>query len=377
MKTKSLLFILAAFVASLFTLQANAKIWRVNKISDYVLNDPTHFGGNMGGTFTRPVFAELSDAEASNLVSDGDTIHLEACPPGSGGAYALTHITKRLIIIGAGYFLDENPNTSNNSLASRINYITFQAGSAGSQLIGIWVYSSDGYSGGFITINENNILVKRCKIDDHVFFYNGLSDFVFDGNYFDNIVQPAVSCISISASSAPVNLILKNNIFKKPIILTNGTLIGTIEQCNNNVFDCPPISGKPSLQFNANECRNNIIKSPGILVDVNGSNTNFTNNTSAAGSQLLGTDVSNVNAADINSLFVASGTSDGKYMLNPSSPDNIPGYDGTERGAFGGVAITDRYTLSGLANIPVIYSITTSGTTSTDLPVTIKARTIK
>ncbi|MEP6844563.1 MAG: hypothetical protein ABI861_01100, partial [Panacibacter sp.] len=51
---------------------------------------------------------------------------------------------------------------------------------------------------------------------------------------------------------------------------------------------------------------------------------------------------------------------------------------GTERGVFGGAATINRYTLSGLAAIPVIYQVSTSGVaTPTGLPVTIKARTIK
>jgi hypothetical protein len=97
-------------------------------------------------------------------------------------------------------------------------------------------------------------------------------------------------------------------------------------------------------------------------------------NTGSSAAQ-FGTLNNNVVIADMTTLFVAAGTSDGKYQLKPASD---LGADGTERGAFGGASAVSRYTLSGLAPIPVIYDIATSGVADgTGLPVTIKARIIK
>ncbi len=84
----------------------------------------------------------------------------------------------------------------------------------------------------------------------------------------------------------------------------------------------------------------------------------------------------NIVVAAINTLFVTSSSPDGSYQLKLALCSQ-QGSDGTDRGAFGGVAVSDRYTLSGLAAIPVIYSISTPGATATNLPVTIQARTIK
>ena len=78
-------------------------------------------------------------------------------------------------------------------------------------------------------------------------------------------------------------------------------------------------------------------------------------------------------------LFVQTGTDDGKYQLKANSAGSNNGSDGTDRGAFGGAVASNRYTLSGLAAIPVVYNLTTSGvaTSASGLSVTISARTIK
>ena len=52
------------------------------------------------------------------------------------------------------------------------------------------------------------------------------------------------------------------------------------------------------------------------------------------------------------------------YQILSGSVASNSGSDGTDRGAFGGAPVADRYTLSGLAAIPVIYSVSTSGATA-------------
>jgi hypothetical protein len=150
---------------------------------------------------------------------------------------------------------------------------------------------------------------------------------------------------------------------------------GSILQCNNNVFDGPANNMK--LQFTTSEFKNNILKSLNATTNINnGTNLNVSYNIGTSSSQ-FGTANKNIVVANINSLFVSSTSPDGMYKIASGSAANNSGSDGTDRGAFGGAAVTDRYTLSGLAAIPVIYSISTPGATATNLPVTIQARTIK
>ena len=100
------LLLLPTLFMVLITHQAQAKVWRVNSNSNY--NGTSLWGDNFGGTSANPVFKQLSDANSSNLVSAtaGDTIHLE----GSSVDYISTTLTKKLVIIGPGYLLNENTN---------------------------------------------------------------------------------------------------------------------------------------------------------------------------------------------------------------------------------------------------------------------------
>lgn len=128
--------------------------------------------------------------------------------------------------------------------------------------------------------------------------------------------------------------------------------------------------------MNVGSFQNNILKNPSAIVNINnGTNLNVSFNTAASPNQ-FGTTNNNV-VADMTTLFVdpALNSTDGDYQLRPGS---APGSDGADRGAFGGVIVQNRYQLSGLAAIPVIYEIQTNGVaTPTGLPVTIKARTIQ
>lgn len=80
----------------------------------------------------------------------------------------------------------------------------------------------------------------------------------------------------------------------------------------------------------------------------------------------------------MSTLFFTSGSADGAYKLKQNSAGSGNGSDGTDLGVFGGQP-PNRYTLSGLAAIPVVYKLTTSGvaTQQNGLSVTISARTIK
>ena len=366
MKHTTLRLLLVTIAAACITQQANAKIWRVNN------NATGTYGDNMGGTVTFPVFKQLAEVNSSNLVMQGDTIHLE----GSAMVYDNATLTKRLIIIGPGYFLNENPNVSTNVLSSTSSYITFNNGSQGSQLIGVYVQNSFG-----ITINVSNILIKRCRIDYSIGFTYDLSDIRILQNYFANVAQNASSAVVGNNFGFPTDVVFNNNICRKTLILRNNSTIYTLLECKNNVFESPAITNNPSIELNAGSFQNNILVTPNAIVNINnGTNQNVSFNISASASNQFGTANNNIVVTNMTTLFVdpATNTTDGDYQLRPGSPGNNTGSDGTDRGAFGGLAPTNRYTLSGLPPIPVIYEITTLGVAGpAGLPVTIKVRTVK
>jgi hypothetical protein len=361
MKKEKLLIALAA-VAALFVENVDAKTWRVNNKSNY--NGTSLFGDNLGGTASYPVFKEVNNAVTWGATVNGDTTHLE----GSTTIYAQAVITKRLVIIGPGYFLTENPKTSNNVLDAKIAQVLFNAGSSGSQLIGVNNVSA-GNTGDRIYMNVNDILVKRCRIENDIEIASSINGAMIIQNFFPNVQEAnAIRTTGNSFYVYPSDVVFNNNIVQKTLIWA-----GPILQCNNNVFDGP--ANLLNLQFSTSEFKNNILKPVNATVSINGgSNLNVTYNTGTAANQ-FGTANNNVVVADMTTLFVTAGTSDSKYQLKAGS---APGSDGSDRGAFGGAVASSSYTLSGLAAIPVIYTITTSGVAgASGLPVTIQARTIK
>jgi len=375
MKKKQLLFIALAVVAICFTQQVDAKIWRVNNQSNY--DGSTLWGDNFGGTAGYPVFKQVDQAVAFGIVNDGDTIHVE----GSTITYAATTITKNLVVIGAGYLLTDNPKTSNNVLETKIARISFNAGSENSQVIGMdVVYAGSGLDRE-VYVNVNGITVKRCRIEGGIEFGYPLADVYILENFFPNIVNSnAIVPNSSGLFVPPTDIIFNNNICQKTLTwgtpIANPTTMWPILQCNNNVFDGPDNLATPNLAFSTSEFKNNILMPTNAKVNIAASAGVIAYNIGTLSTQ-FGTTDNNLVVPAITTLFVTSTSTDGAYQIAAASQANDTGSDGTDRGAFGGTAAISRYTLSGLAAIPVIYQITTPGATSTSLPVTISARTIK
>ncbi|MEO5893289.1 MAG: hypothetical protein ABIQ31_23765 [Ferruginibacter sp.] len=375
MKKKHLL--LSFSVVLLFSFyQASAKIWRVNNKSNY--NASTLFGDNYGGTAAYPVFAQINQAVTFGIVNNNDTIHVE----GSTLTYTFGTITKKLVIIGTGYFLTDNPATSNTTLTSKLEYISFNNGSQGSQLIGLDIVNNGNTADGFVYVSANDITVKRCRIERGVEFATLLTDVFIVQNFFSNTL--ITNCLFTNGNTAfvpPTGIIFNNNICQKTLNwgnpIANPTTFWPISQCNNNVFDGPDNLATPNLAFTTGEFRNNILMPTNAVVNISAMAGVIVNNIGTLSTQ-FGTANNNLVVPAITTVFINSVSNDGKYQILAGSQANNNGFDGTDRGAFGGTAVTNRYTLSGLAPVPVIYEINSAGvSSSTGLPVTIKARIIK
>ena len=342
--------------------EATAKIWRVN---------------NNGLSAD---FAQILDANNDPNVLAGDTLHIE----GSNTDYNSVTLTKSLNIIGPGYFLNQNPKASANGLEARIPYITLDNGSAGTKLIGLCVTGSWG-----IEVNVSNIVIKRCKINAQIDFTYGISNITIIQNYFYRTgSNNNSSVITYISWGFPTGVIFNNNIVQGSLRINSNPAF-TFSECNNNIFDVAAIVNTPSLEFYTASFKNNILPTSTATVKINGisdfnvsSSPVVTHNVSSSSTVHFGTSNNNIVVSNMASnLFVlaSSNTEDGKYQLQASSPASSNGSDGTDRGAFGGSAVSNRYMLSGLSPIPVIYEVSTSGVASPSngLSITIKARTIK
>lgn len=367
---------LVMILLACFNQNAVAKTWRVNNQSNY--NGTSLYGDNFGGNAACPVFAQINQAVTFGIVNNGDTLHVE----GSNTVYTFGTITKRLVIIGTGYFLTDNPATSNTTLATKIEYITFNNNSQGSQLIGFDVVNNGNNADGYVYVSTNDITVKRCRIERAVRFETLLTDVFIVQNFFANTI--VTNCLATNGNNAfvpPTGIVFNNNICQKTLTwgspLANPTTFWPLAQCKNNVFDGPDNLATPNLAFSTGEFTNNILMPVNAVVNIQSSAGAVSYNIGTLSTQ-FGTANQNLVVPAITSLFITGTSRDAAYQIADGTAADNSGADGSDRGAYGGSSVVNRYTLSGLAPIPVIYGITTSGVAdATGLPVTIMARTIK
>ncbi|MFZ4772098.1 MAG: hypothetical protein ACOYLO_18085 [Ferruginibacter sp.] len=145
MKTPLLLsFALLAFFC-FSTSTSFAKIWRVNNRTN--------------------IAADFTTAQAAHDgATAGDTIYFEPSPDNYGDIV----LSKQLVIIGTGYFLDANPETQwKNNWPSTLNQISLNAGSEYSQLMGVTINGQCIVSATNITIKET-ILKMRFNLQPHI-----------------------------------------------------------------------------------------------------------------------------------------------------------------------------------------------------------------
>lgn len=341
------IFLLTTAVSLIFATSVQAKIWRVNNN----LNVSTDFTNTQA-------------AMASASVVSGDTIHIEA----SSNGYQNFGVTKKLTIIGVGYFLTENsplianPKTQANTNGSYASYIEFLPGSKGSTI--------SGMSGNIFYLEDSLITIQRCNLNTGVFVNtNGYN------TYADTIRQNFMSQIGSNNNdnSKAENLIIYNNIFTGYFTIyfqpnninnNNGYFINNICTNNSSVFTC--------INFTF---QNDIFSNPNFQTYLS-SNVYYN---CISDNSTLGTANGNQQNVNLDNVFVgwnsaAGYSTDGRFALKPGSPALGAGVlngGSVNCGNFGGPA---PYVLSGMPSVPSIYSFTApstiaSGTTTLNISV--------
>lgn len=332
-------------IISLISSIGFAKIWRVNN--------------NAGIT------ADFTTLQAAHDgASAGDTVYLESSPTSYGGL----NCTKKLAIIGTGFFLDQNPDLQAFSLPSQAGAITLNTGSAGSSVEGL------SLNGSALNIYSNDVVVRRNNlggtgngIPDYyvgaVNIYNGASNVLITQNFFIQVGNNSTStgilisnnllaangyggdatgeaCVSLTSNSVAI---IKNNVIRRGILRCYNSNL-----TNNIIF-------KGSLDGTGNLSSNNI-----------GNATQF------------GSANSNQQNVDMTTVFVMAGSTDGYFKLKTGSPAIGAGYGSTaqnpvDAGIYGG---STPYMLSGIPAIPSIYFFSNKpvGSNSDPIDVQIKVR---
>ncbi|MCH7574690.1 MAG: hypothetical protein IIA59_06130 [Candidatus Marinimicrobia bacterium] len=329
------LFTLAALL--LAAAPASAKIWRVDN--------------NAGNEADYTTLQMAHDSSAA-----GDTLYIA----GSGTSYGSLTMTKQLIIFGPGYFLGENLLAQATFTSAFTGGITINAGSEGSLLEGIQVIN-------VITINANNITVKRCLVKTTagvalIRIGSGVSNIVITQCYVQN--SSGACCLNrgIELLGNNSNVIITNS-YMQGNGVGHYSILGTttsVLQLRQNVL------GGNILLYNS-DIRNN------ILEDGTFSGTGNTILNNIGNSTQFGTSNGNQENVDMATVFDSTGTTDGQWQLITGSPAIGAADDGGDIGMYGGA---EPYVLSGVPHLPSIsfLKVPTTGSKALGLPVQIKVK---
>ena len=317
---------------------------------------------------------------AVDSVADGTLILLQ---PGSG-TYGNVTIKKRVSIIGAGYFLNHNPDPTSQATPAEavVSSLVFDTASNGSYVTGLSMTGLNGNGARFTFLNTSNVTVSRCLVTP------GGSNTLFYG-YKSNLITVKQCYVRVPGG------------YGHGIILS--TREATDFQFLNNVFVNDDLAygfQLPSEYFTNYSAsvlfKNNVmynLYNPGFYPSA----CSFTNNivflfnsSSTINAVAASNNVSNVNFSapgpNINNavhadVFVLNSdpaitSADGRFKLKTGSVAIGYGQGGIDCGIFGGQA-NQRYELSGIAEfVPNIFylNVPTVGTTTGGLPVHVKIR---
>lgn len=297
---------------------SSAKIWRIN---------------NTG------VPADFTNAQAANdagSVANGDTLHFEP----SGSSYGNLALTKRLIIIGNGYFLGSivagsNPDQQANTASSSIGDIYIYAGGSNSVIMGMTFNTA--YIG--YTTAVNNLLFRRNRVISQLYFYNGGSTNV-------QVMQCYIDG-AVVQTSAHSNVLLANNIIGQGVnfdVNDDGTF-------QNNVMHT---GGAYSSAFTNFTLRSNILISGSVSLTTCLVENNLANNTQFGNTN---GNVQNVNMASVFQGYPTQGatSNDGRWVLQNPGPAIATGYASVDCGAYGNPP--SAYVKSGMPDVPSIYKL--------------------
>ena len=271
-----------------------------------------------------------------------------------------------MVIIGTGYFLNENDSAQANEYPSKINTVIFSDAAEGSILKGFELYYSAPYS---VQISANNITFSRNRIRNH--YYNSspqgisiiadsLIGIVIENNYIEVRCNSPYTSYAIYSNSKGLNLSINNNYLSayrnnydlgKAIYLSGQS--GTYSFANN--------------VLNGNLSSHNGAYLNNILLDGSASGTNNFYYFNLCNSTQFGNDYGNQQNVNMSTVFVdhTSGVDNG-LILAPGSPAIGTGFEGVDCGIFGG---GNPYVLSGIPTIPSIFEITHTGIGSVATPI--------
>jgi len=358
--------LLATIILLAMATNASASFLRVN-------NNP---GINVDNKI---VFSNVTAAIAA--ASAGDIIYLEP----SLTSYGTVTFTKKLTLLGPGYFLNQNFPTATQTTSATIdgfiavNTVTINCD--GSVISGLVISGANNNSGTSSYLGANNltfsnnilygieILISNLS-SDNTAFYNNI---ILSGNYFE-------PNSNVSLYKAGVNgLVVTNNFFSYNSSYGDDLVSGgsTVTFSNNTYVNLSLLILLDNAGNTSYTIKNNIFTDPQffIITDIHSGNSSISldNNIFYLANITVGKRFSSSNPPSsvtqnnnqfnaTSSIFVSptGQSTDGQWQVlqNSSSVAYKAGTDGTDCGMFGGAL---PYTLSGLPAIPSIATINITG----------------
>ena len=278
-------------------------------------------------------FSSIITAHSS--AASGDTIYVT----GSVNNYGSVTLTKKLTIIGPGYFLARNPQTQANLNAAAFSSITFSSGSDESVVMGVTTT-------GDFDIRSNGVTIRRNRADRDIFTRTGVDNAIIAQNYI-------ARQLNVGATNS--NILVLNNIFSNSINSSSAAITApttsSLEISNNTLVN--------SIDVSNSTITNNIVTDG--TIDGAADNNSLSNNLVLDDNTDLATVLANI------------GSADGLWQLAANSAALGAGLNGADQGAFGG---SNPYVLSGIPSIPAIYFFTAPalGSSQSGLQVQLKAK---
>jgi len=345
---------LTLIIVALMGFSAQAKVYRVN-------NNP-----GTGAQFT-------SFQTAHDSCHTGDTIYVE----GTTISYGTVNISKKINVIGPGYFLAQNPQTQVNPSSALFTQINCNTGSTGTYLTGLDIQ--------FLLLNAGvtNIVIKRNHIgcpscsgsssNGPFYLSSNNSNVLIIQNYIVGAQSGGFAPLTIAAGCS--NVTVSNNYIEGtgggyPVINVDVAANAIV---TNNIFK--GTTNAPTA-INNSSVNNNFFLSPGSAA-LSGTGSSYHNNFSIA-NQFDTITGGNINhnhiGVNMTNVIIGSGSSDGMYKLKAGSPAIGAGFNSEDCGIFGGL---DPYILSGIPTVPSIYFFAAPTSGSGTLPVHVKIKSNK
>ncbi len=279
-------------------------------------------------------FSTIADAVAA--ASAGDIILVEGSPFAYAAGFS---ITKKVILQGPGYFLNENSSVQASKHPAVTSTITLAAGSEGSVVSG-FTFSN------ILEVRTSNIIISNNRFSGStgilVSNTTVCSNLLVHGNYFEQGVNAALY-------NNPTSLVFTN------VVVTNNYISGKI------MWQAPTFGTIKNNIISHQSTVSNYDIANNIFVTVSSAFSSTTNatirNNLFVATSVPEADGTNLLGVTLSSLFLglAGNTPDTQWKLKVGSPAIGAGEGGIDCGIYSGVT---PYKISGVgAGKPAITAI--------------------